>query len=87
MVLDPMTGQEQEPQDLRIAIAHKVHFQAASVHSITCVTIYCLVSEISSKLLLNLQRFLYTSQKLSDKEKGKLQKEILDTVFAEGVFV
>lgn len=51
MVLDPMTGQEQEPQDLRIAIAHK--------------------------------RFLYTSQKLSDKEKGKLQKEILDTVFAE----
>ncbi|DBA66487.1 hypothetical protein WJX79_005321 [Trebouxia sp. C0005] len=51
MVLDPMTGQEQEPQDLRIVIAHK--------------------------------RFLYTLQSSSDKEKGKLQKEILDTVFAE----
>ena len=24
MVLDPLTGQEQEPQDLRIVIAHKV---------------------------------------------------------------
>ncbi len=29
MVLDPMTGQEQEPQDLRIVIAHKVHHQSA----------------------------------------------------------
>lgn len=51
MVLDPLTGQEQEPQDLRIAIAHK--------------------------------RFLYVSQNLPDKEKGNLQKEILDIVFAE----
>lgn len=27
MVLDPMTGEEQEPQDLRIAVAHKVKSQ------------------------------------------------------------
>ena len=27
MVLDPMTGEEQEPQDLRIVIAHKVKSQ------------------------------------------------------------
>ena len=27
MVLDPMTGEEQEPQDLRIVIAHKVKCQ------------------------------------------------------------
>lgn len=27
MVLDPMTGEEQEPQDLRIVIAHKVQSQ------------------------------------------------------------
>lgn len=27
MVLDPLTGQEQEPQNLRIVIAHKVHHQ------------------------------------------------------------
>ncbi|KAL3137087.1 hypothetical protein ABBQ32_006672 [Trebouxia sp. C0010 RCD-2024] len=53
MVLDPMTGEEQEPQDLRIVIAHK--------------------------------RFLYTSQSLSDKEKGRLQKEILDTILAENL--
>ena len=30
MVLDPLTGQEQEPQDLRIAIAHKVRQQLRS---------------------------------------------------------
>lgn len=33
--------------------------------------------------MVALQRFLYTSQSLSDKEKGRLQKEILDTIFAE----
>ena len=34
-----------------------------------------------------LQRFLYTSQSLSDKDKGRLQKEILDTIFAESKIV
>lgn len=34
-----------------------------------------------------LQRFLYTSQSLSDKDKGRLQKEILDTIFAESKLV
>ena len=35
MVLDPMTGEEQEPQDMRIVIAHKVQrrfLTKASVH-------------------------------------------------------
>ena len=31
MVLDPMTGEEQEPQDLRIVIAHKVNRQLSAL--------------------------------------------------------
>lgn len=31
------------------------------------------------------QKFLYVSGGLSDKDKGNLQKEILDTIFAEGL--
>ena len=34
MVLDPMTGEEQEPQDLRIVIAHKVKGFSANIRDI-----------------------------------------------------
>ena len=79
MVLDPLTGQEQEPQDLRIAIAHKVQHQLRSASAALL-----LVALAETSFGMSLQRFLYTSANLPDKEKGNLQKEILDTVFAEG---
>ena len=83
MVLDPMTGEEQEPQDLRIVIAHKVRKQLSfrqQQNNLRCLPCYA----SSSNHHTVLQRFLYTSQSLPDKDKGKLQKEILDTIFAEG---
>ena len=84
MVLDPMTGEEQEPQDLRIVIAHKVFSQSRFCWKRPRVCILSRKSGASREnLCWVLQRFLYTSQSLSDKDKGRLQKEILDTIFAE----
>lgn len=33
-----------------------------------------------------MQKFLYISGDISEKDKGNLQKEMLDTVFAEGLY-
>ena len=80
MAIDPMTGQEQEPQNFQIALAHKVQL------TWSCMTApgICAESTSSSKALVHVQKFLYTSGSLSDKDKGNLQKEMLDTIFAEG---
>lgn len=80
MAIDPMTGQEQEPQNFQIVLAHKVQ--------LTCLCMSALGISAASRLsiyaVMHVQKFLYTSGSLSDKDKGNLQKEMLDTIFAEG---
>lgn len=77
-----MTGQEQEPQDFRIVLANKVCHSYALVAA--CVGFF--FKNISVLIGGCLQKFLYLSGSLSDKDKGNLQKEILDTVFAQGQY-